>query len=67
MIEYTSKRIVCPHCGHHTRVELDASQGDQEFYEDCMACCNPIHLRLHRDEARDCLQLFVDADAEQLF
>jgi len=27
MIEYTSKRIVCPHCGHHTRVELDASQG----------------------------------------
>ena len=40
MIEYTSKRIVCPHCGHHTRVELDASQGDQEFYEDCMACCN---------------------------
>ena len=24
MIEYTSKRIVCPHCGHHTRVELDA-------------------------------------------
>ncbi|BDA13748.1 CPXCG motif-containing cysteine-rich protein [Aeromonas caviae] len=67
MIEYTSKRIVCPHCGHHTRVELDASQGDQEFYEDCMACCNPIHLRLHRDEARDCLQLFVDADDEQLF
>ena len=49
MIEYISKRIVCPHCGHHTRVELDASQGDQEFYEDCMACCNPIHLRLDRD------------------
>ena len=43
MIEYTSKRIVCPHCGHHTRVELDASQGIREFYEDCMACCNPIH------------------------
>ncbi|HHQ4929096.1 TPA: CPXCG motif-containing cysteine-rich protein [Aeromonas hydrophila] len=33
----------------------------------CMACCNPIHLRLHRDEARDCLQLFVDADDEQMF
>ena len=67
MIEYISKCIVCPNCGHHTRVELDASQGDQEFYEDCMACCNPIHLRLHRDDARDCLQLFVDADDEQMF
>lgn len=41
MIEYTSKRIVCPHCGHHTRVELDASQGDQEFYEDCRLAATP--------------------------
>ncbi|KUE79203.1 hypothetical protein ATO46_06805 [Aeromonas schubertii] len=67
MITYTSKRIVCPHCGHHTVVELDASQGDQDYYEDCMACCNAIHLRLHKDEERDRLQLFVDSDDEQIF
>ncbi|MGK4473177.1 CPXCG motif-containing cysteine-rich protein [Aeromonas molluscorum] len=67
MLDYINKRIVCPHCGHHTQVALDASQGDQEFYEDCMACCNPIHLRLHKDEVRDRLQLMVDADDEQLF
>ena len=53
MRDYTTKTIVCPHCGHHTPIELDASQGDQEFYEECMACCNPIDLRLHRDEQRD--------------
>ena len=67
MRDYTTKTIVCPHCGHHTPIELDASQGDQEFYEECMACCNPIHLRLHRDEQRDRLQLYVDADDEQIY
>lgn len=67
MIQYAYKRIACPHCGHSTQVELDASLGDQEFFEDCLVCCNPIHLRLHRDELFDRLQLFVDADNEQLF
>jgi len=67
MKDYIIKTIVCPNCGYHTPVELDASAGDQDFYEDCMACCNPIHLHLHRDEANDRIQVFVDADDEQIF
>ena len=47
MRDYISKTIVCPHCGHHTSVDIDASQGDQDFYEECMACYNDIHLHLH--------------------
>ena len=38
MRDYITKTIVCPHCGYHTSIELDASQGDQDYYEECMAC-----------------------------
>lgn len=64
---FTEKQVVCPHCGHHTPVELDASDGDQEFYQDCVACCNSIHFQLIRDEEHNKLRLIVDADDEQIF
>lgn len=67
MKEFLQKSIVCPLCGHQTQVELDATQGDQDYIEDCLSCGAPIHLRLHRDELMNRLQLFVDADDEQIF
>jgi hypothetical protein len=67
MKDYAEAQISCPHCGHHTPVELDASNGDQEFYQDCVACCNAIHYRLVRDEEQNKLKLFIDADDEQIF
>ena len=43
------ERITCPHCGHHIFVELDPSEGDQDYYEECPACCCEIHLNMpHR-------------------
>ncbi|MGL4474899.1 MAG: CPXCG motif-containing cysteine-rich protein [Shewanella sp.] len=59
--------ISCPFCGHHLHIELDASAGDQDYYDDCRVCCNPIHLRLHIDEARRTVELHVDSDDEQLY
>ena len=51
---------------------LDASDGDQDYMEDCPVCCNAIHLRLHRDELGDKLLQYaariwglVDGEAEQ--
>lgn len=67
MRDYLQRTIVCPHCGHHTTVELDATQGDQDYQDECLACGATIHLRLHRDELKDRLQLFVDTDDEQIF
>ncbi|SDJ27086.1 Cysteine-rich CPXCG [Ferrimonas sediminum] len=61
------KRIQCPHCGSQTSVSVDASGGDQEYYEDCQACCNAIHLQLWVDEQKQSLKLFVDGDDEQLY
>ena len=61
------KTIECPHCGHHLHTDIDASEGDQNYYEECPACCHDIHMQLHVDEYRQKIQLTVDADDEQVF
>ncbi len=50
MRNYTEKKFACPHCGHKIGITLDASNGDQEFYDDCPACCHAIHLNMMVDE-----------------
>ena len=67
MRQYSEKVIECPHCGHHMRVALDYSNGNQSFYDDCPACCNAVHLNIEVDELHGSVKLFVDADDEQVF
>ncbi|WP_371372615.1 CPXCG motif-containing cysteine-rich protein [Thalassotalea aquiviva] len=61
------KTIECPHCGHHLHVTLDTSQGDQNYYESCPACCNDIHMTVSIDDYHQKIRLMVDADDEQYF
>lgn len=67
MRNYTEKRFACPHCGHKIGITLDASNGNQEFYDDCPACCHAIHLNMMVDELHDTIVLTADADDEQVF
>ncbi|WP_417614441.1 CPXCG motif-containing cysteine-rich protein [Oceanisphaera sp.] len=67
MRDYYEQVIQCPHCGHNTNIVVDASEGDQNYYEDCSACCNSIHLTIVRNELTDQVELSVDADDEQIF
>lgn len=67
MRNFTEKSVLCPHCGHSIRLTLDASNGSQEFYDDCPACCHAIHLNMTVDELQDTVELYVDADDEQIF
>ncbi|MEZ8142402.1 molybdopterin-guanine dinucleotide biosynthesis protein A [Enterovibrio norvegicus FF-33] len=67
MQNYTERGIDCPHCGHKIRITLDTSGGDQEFYDDCPSCCHAIHLNLQIDSQHKTINLFVDADDEQIF
>ncbi len=66
-MKVTSKIIACPHCGHHQTVDLDASAGDQDYYDDCRVCCNPIHMRLHVNDSSKRIELFIDSDDEQIY
>lgn len=59
--------IDCPHCGHPLHLDLDCSNGDQDYIEDCSNCCNPIHLNMHIDEVHRKIELSVSADDEQFY
>ena len=64
---FFQRNVSCPHCGEHTELEIDGSQGDQEYFEDCTACCNAIHVVVTRNELLDKVEVSVDADDEQIF
>lgn len=61
------KTILCPHCGHHVHFTFDPSNGDQNYYEDCAACCNAIHIDMHLDNVHQKIELKLDADDEQIY
>lgn len=65
--QLNEKRITCPHCGHHLHTLVDASAGDQDYYDECPACYKEIHYHLHIDEYRKKIKLSVDSDDEQVF
>ncbi|WPC72523.1 CPXCG motif-containing cysteine-rich protein [Vibrio porteresiae] len=67
MKKMIGRTIECPHCGHHVPVSFDTSLGSEEFYDDCPACCNPIHFNLNVDEQNNDVDIYVDADDEQYF
>ncbi|MCG7490225.1 CPXCG motif-containing cysteine-rich protein [Vibrio sp. Of14-4] len=67
MRQHTEKRVSCPHCGHSISISLDTSNGSQDFYEDCPACCHTIHLDMVINEQFDRVELSIDADDEQIF
>ncbi|WP_273978595.1 CPXCG motif-containing cysteine-rich protein [Vibrio parahaemolyticus] len=64
MKNYTERHVKCPHCGHSIGITLDANNGDQEFYDDCPACCHAIHLNMRVDELQDKVELFIDDNYE---
>ena len=61
------KTVECPHCGHHLHLDLDRSNGDQEYYDECPACCQELHINMHVDEIKHKVELKVDADDEQFY
>ncbi len=38
--------ITCPHCGEIFPMQIDTSQREQSFIEDCTVCCRPISLTI---------------------
>lgn len=60
-------KVSCPFCGHQIFIQIESEQQDETFYQDCSACCNPVHLVLHVDEVHHKVQLLIDADDEQYY
>ena len=67
MINVKSRTVICPHCGPHTHLDLDVSNGDQDYYEECTNCCQEIHIKTHFDEVKRAIDIAFDADDEQFY
>lgn len=48
MIEETA--IQCPYCWETIALELDLSEGDASYTQDCPVCCQPILLTVRMDQ-----------------
>jgi len=59
--------IECPHCGHNTFIEIDTSEGSQDYQEECAACGNFFHIQLQVDEANQQARVKVDGNDEQFY
>lgn len=66
-MELKETTIICPHCGHPMHIQLDYSNGDQDYFEDCPNCCRAVHLNMHLDEERRRLDINVKSDDEQIY
>ena len=40
------KLAQCPYCWESIYFEIDLSEPNPEYVEDCQVCCNPILLRI---------------------
>lgn len=62
-----SVSLQCPSCGHNTSLDIDTSQGEQDYQEECSACGNLIHVQLDIDEVNQQARIRVDGNDEQFY
>ena len=56
--------VMCPYCGHQYDTFIDTSVEEQEYYEDCQACCSPIMFSVLCSYDGDLLDLYCRTDSE---
>lgn len=54
--------VQCPHCWEIITLELDLSEGDQSYVEDCSVCCGPIVVSFAVDEDGGLANIAVDRE-----
>lgn len=53
----------CPYCGETFQTLVDFSAGEQDYYEDCPVCCQPIFYRIVYDDAQELsVEIYRDDD-----
>jgi hypothetical protein len=56
----------CPYCGERVVILVDASEGDQQYTEDCEVCCQPMVVAVAvaiAEEETVTMRLYSENDA----
>jgi hypothetical protein len=40
---------MCPYCGEFIEIEVDCSEDEQSYIEDCSVCCRPMSIDISID------------------
>lgn len=59
--------VRCPHCGHTTALDIDNSEGNQDYQDECSACGDLIHVQLQVDELHNKTKVRIDGNDEQFY
>ncbi|MGX5914038.1 CPXCG motif-containing cysteine-rich protein [Aliidiomarina sp. Khilg15.8] len=65
--ELQDATLHCPHCGHTVHLDVDISEEEQDYQDECRNCGGDIHVRIHRSIGDNKIHLVVDADDEQYY
>lgn len=56
--------VQCPYCGHEFETTIDCSVEEQEYFEDCQACCAPILFEVSCSYEGNLLDVRCKTDSE---
>ena len=49
MNELQQHTVMCPYCGEFIDLDIDCSEIEQSYIEDCSVCCRPINIHVSID------------------
>jgi len=49
MNELQQHLVNCPYCGEIIEIDVDCSEVNQSYIEDCSVCCRPININIEID------------------
>jgi len=41
--------VDCPYCGERIELQIDCSEEEQDYVEDCQVCCRPMNIHVDVD------------------
>lgn len=48
-----TQQVHCPYCNEQIELAIEQMDGTQVYIEDCHVCCQPISVRVTRDEMNE--------------
>ncbi len=49
LVNLEFRTITCPYCWAGFETSIDCSGGDQDYFDDCPVCCNPVRFLIQVD------------------
>jgi len=59
-----TQTVCCPYCGERFESNIDVSAGNEDYFEDCQACCRPVRFNTHISPNGELIRVEIRRDDE---